>query len=51
MVGASAVAALSGHGRHASDIRELLHLLHQAGHAIAELGHDLLEDEEEGGHK
>jgi hypothetical protein len=30
MVGASAVAALSGYGRHARDVRELLHLLHSA---------------------
>jgi hypothetical protein len=47
MVGASAVAALSGYGRHARDVRELLHLLHRAGHALAELGHDLLDDEPE----
>jgi hypothetical protein len=45
--GASAVAALSGYGRHASDVRELLHLLHSAGHALAELGHDLLDDDED----
>ena len=47
MVGASAVAALSGYGRHASEVRELLHLLHRAGHALAELGHDLLDDDED----
>ncbi len=47
MVGASAVAALSGHGRHVRDITELLHLLHRAGHALAELGHDLVDDESE----
>ena len=47
MVGASAVAALSGYGRHACDVRELLHLLHRAGHALAELGHDLLDDDED----
>jgi hypothetical protein len=47
MAGASAVAALSGYGRHASDVRELLHLLHSAGHALAELGHDLLDDDED----
>src|SRR5882724_7536891 len=35
MVGASAVAVLSGHGRHARDVREILHLLHRAGHALA----------------
>jgi hypothetical protein len=46
MVGAVAVAALSGHGRYASEIRELLHELHRAGHALAELGHDLLDDDE-----
>jgi hypothetical protein len=48
MAGASAVAALSGYGRHASEVRELLHLLHRAGHALAELGHDLLDDDEDG---
>ena len=47
MVGASAVAVLSGHGRHARDVRELLHLLHRAGHALAELGHDLLDDDKD----
>jgi hypothetical protein len=46
MVGASAVAALSGHGRHASEIREVLHALHRVGHALKELGEDLLEDDE-----
>ncbi len=46
MAGAAAVAALSGHGRHTRDIAELLHLLHRAGHSLAELGHDLLEDDE-----
>ena len=46
-VEASAVAALSGHGRHTRDITELLHLLHRAGHALAELGHDLLDDDED----
>jgi hypothetical protein len=47
MAGASAVAALSGHGRYARDVGELLHLLHRAGHAISDLGHDLLDDDED----
>ena len=51
MAEAATVAALSGHGRHASDVRELLHLLHRAGHALHELGHDLLDDDEDGSHK
>jgi phage gpG-like protein len=44
MAAAATVAALSGHGHHPRDVRELLHLLHQAGHALYELGHDLIED-------
>jgi hypothetical protein len=47
MAGAAAVGALSGYGRHAAEVREVLHLLHSAGHALAELGHDLLDDDEE----
>ncbi|WP_354258151.1 hypothetical protein [Bradyrhizobium sp. F1.13.3] len=48
MAAAATVAALSGHGRHASDVRELLHLLHRAGDALKELGEDLLHlDDEE----
>jgi hypothetical protein len=43
-----AVAVLSGHGRHARDVRELLHLLHQAGHQLAEIGRDVLEDDDDG---
>ena len=46
MAGAAAVAALSGHGHNARDITELLHLLHRAGHALAELGHDLFDDDD-----
>jgi hypothetical protein len=49
MAGAAAVAALSGHGRHASEIREVLHALHRVGHALKEIGEDLLEDEDGGG--
>jgi phage gpG-like protein len=53
MAGAATVCVLSGRGRHAADVRELLHLLHQAGHELYEIGHDLLEDEdaEEGKHR
>jgi phage gpG-like protein len=52
MAGAAAVAALSGHGRHASDVREMLHLLHAAGHVLKEAVDDLLEeDEDKDGHR
>jgi hypothetical protein len=34
---ATTIAAFSGYGHNARDIRELLHLLHQAGHALKEL--------------
>ena len=47
MAGATAVAALSGYGRHASDVREMLHLLHAAGHVFKEAIDDLLEDDED----
>ena len=42
MAAAATVAALSGHGRNAHDVREMFHLLHKAGHALYELGEDLL---------
>jgi hypothetical protein len=51
MAAATTIAALSGYGRNARDVREMLHLLHRAGHALKELGEDLLdtdEDSEEG---
>lgn len=51
MAAAATVAALSGHGRHASDVREMLHLLHRAGHALKELGEDLLGGDDEDGEK
>jgi len=52
MAAAVTVAALSGHGHNAHSVREMLHLLHQAAHAIKELGEDLLGDEDgEDGHK
>ena len=47
MATATTIAALSGHGRNARDVREMLHLLHRAGHALRELGEDLIEDGEE----
>jgi HK97 gp10 family phage protein len=42
------IAALSGHGRNARDAREMLHLLHKAGHELYKLGEDLLGDDDEG---
>jgi phage gpG-like protein len=51
MAGAATGAALSGYGHHARDIRELLHILHRAGHQIKESIEDLLEygnDDDEG---
>jgi HK97 gp10 family phage protein len=47
LAAAVTIAALSGHGRNARDAREMLHLLHKAGHAIKELGEDLLDDDED----
>jgi hypothetical protein len=51
MAAAATIAAFSGYGRHASEVREMLHLLHQAGHALKELGEDLLHDDEDEGDK
>lgn len=51
MAAAATVSALSGHGHGARDVRELLHLLHRAGHAIHELGEDLVGDDEHEDHK
>jgi hypothetical protein len=48
MAAATTIAALSGLGHGARDVREMLHLLHQAGHALKELGEDLLGDDDEG---
>ena len=47
MAGATAVAALSGYGRNARDVREMLHLLHAAGHVFKEAIDDLLDDDED----
>jgi hypothetical protein len=47
MATATTVAAFSGYGRHASEVREMLHLLHQAGHALKEFGEDLLGGDDE----
>lgn len=51
MAAAATISALSGFGHGARDVRELLHLLHQAGDALKELGEDLLgeHDDEENG--
>jgi len=50
MAGAVAVGALSGHGRNVRDVGEIFHLLREAGHALYELGEDILkpEDDSEG---
>jgi hypothetical protein len=47
MAGAAVVACLEGRGRNASEIRELFHALHQAGHALKELGEDLVDSDDE----
>jgi hypothetical protein len=47
MAAATTIAALSGFGHGARDVREMLHLLHQAGHALWELGEDLLGGDDE----
>ena len=47
MAAATAMAALSGYGRHASEVREILHLYERAGHALKELGEDLLHPDDE----
>ena len=46
MAAAATVAALSGHGAGARDVREMLHLLHKAGHALYEFGEDLLDPDD-----
>jgi hypothetical protein len=46
LVGTSVVAVLSGHGRHASELGELLRLLREAGHEIKEQIEDLFDDDE-----
>jgi phage gpG-like protein len=47
MAAAATMSVLAGHGHGAKDVRELLHLLHQAGHALYELGHDLLDPDDD----
>jgi hypothetical protein len=52
MAAATTIAALSGYGRHASEIREILHLLHRAAHEFKKLVEDLLDDDDDDkGHK
>jgi hypothetical protein len=47
LAAATFIAALSGHGHAAHDIHTMLRLLHRAGHALKELGEDLLGDDED----
>jgi hypothetical protein len=47
MAAATTIAALSGFGHNARDVREMLHLLREAGHALYELGEDILNPEED----
>jgi hypothetical protein len=53
MAAAATMAALSGYGRNAHDVREMLHLFEKALHALKELGEDLLhpDDDDEGDKK
>jgi hypothetical protein len=51
MAAAATIGALSGHGRGARDVREILHALHRVGHELKELGQDLLGDDDEGKEK
>ncbi len=53
MAAATTIAALSGFGHGARDVREMLHLLREAGHALKELGEDLsvMMKTSEDGHK
>jgi hypothetical protein len=54
LAAAVTMAAFAGHGRNARDAREMLHLLHKAGHALKEFGEDLLGDDDDSskdGHK
>jgi phage gpG-like protein len=47
MAAAATMAALSGYGRNAHDVREMLHLFEKAFHALKELGEDLLHPDDE----
>jgi hypothetical protein len=49
MVGTAATAALSGHGRHASDISELLRLPREAGNELRDIAEDILHDSADDG--
>jgi phage gpG-like protein len=44
LAGASAAAVIAGGGRHAAEVRELFHLLREAGHMLKETVEDLLDD-------
>jgi hypothetical protein len=47
MAAATTIAALSGFGHGARDVREMMHLLREAGHALYELGEDILNPEDD----
>ncbi len=47
MAAAATMAALSGCGRNAHDLRELLHLFERTFHALKEIGEDLLHPDDE----
>lgn len=47
MAGAAAVGALSGYGRNAAALREVLHAVHRAGHALKEAGEEWTKDEDD----
>ena len=47
MATATTIAAFSGYGRHAGEAREIIELFHRAGHALRELGEDLLDPDED----
>lgn len=48
MANAAAVAAFGGFGRNAREVQELLHAIHEAGRALGELWHDVIDDNDEG---
>jgi phage gpG-like protein len=47
MAGAAVVGALSGHAAGATEVREILHLLREAGHELKDLTEDLLNPDDE----
>lgn len=51
MAAAATVSALLGHGRNVGHVRELIHNLHQIGHALYEAGDDFLDDDSDEGRR